>query len=86
LSEKRYKLRILHPNILAVAVEGDKGDWAAYIGVITGTRPETRWRRIYDSGNKLPKEAAEALFPSFAHLEWRQGSISKKEGENAATE
>jgi len=71
MGEKRHKFRLLHPNILAVAVEGDKGDWAAYIGVVTGVRPETRWRKIYESGNKLPQEVAVALFPTFAHLEWR---------------
>jgi len=72
MSEKRHKSKILHPNVLTVAVESNNGDWAAYIGVTPGRNPEIRWRRVYGGGVKLPQEVAEVLFPSFKHLEWRQ--------------
>lgn len=68
---KRHKSRILHPNVLTVAVEEDRGGWGAYIGVTPGRNPEIRWRRVYGGGIKLPQEVAEVLFPGFKHLEWR---------------
>ena len=43
------------------AVKGFDGDWAAYIGL-------SKWpdEEVAFSGDKLPEEAAVALFPGFA--------------------
>lgn len=71
MSVKGHQCRVLHPNILCVAVEDNTGGWAACIGIVIGGKPEIRWRKIYASGNKLPQEVAEVLFPSFKHLKWR---------------
>lgn len=71
VSEKRHKCRILHPNVLTVAVEDDSGGWGAYIGITPGENPKIRWRRVYGGRVKLLQKVAEVLFPDFKHLEWR---------------
>ena len=55
--------------IKVVATLGYSGDWAAYRGLSHEDDQE-----IAESGDKLSKEAAEALFPSFknAGLRYRK--------------
>ena len=80
IDEKRHLCILLHPNILCVAIEDImESNWAAYIGVVTGRRPKTRWRKIWSSGNMLPQKVAEAVFPGLKHLEWRSQEFTFKE-------
>lgn len=48
--------------IKVCAVRGHGDDWAAYLGL-------SKWpdEEVIASGDKLSEEAANALFPSFAH-------------------
>jgi len=69
LQKVRYRALDLH--VLAVAVEGAVGDWAAYIGSVEGNNHHNEYRKVRDRGSKLPKEVAELLFPDFKKLRWR---------------
>ena len=46
-----------------VAVTGHAGDWAAYRG-------QSYWgdERVAESGDKIAREAAEGLFPTFRNI------------------
>ena len=68
---KKTRWRSLGKNIIAVAEEGECGDWAAYIGVVEGKNYEKEWPDVRDNGSKLPREVAEVLFPDFNTLRWR---------------
>lgn len=62
----------LDMQVIAVAVEGGVGDWAAYIGAVKGDNHEREWEDVGRHGTKLPQGVAELLFPSFKHLIWRR--------------
>lgn len=68
---KKVRYRALNSHVLAVAVEGNHGDWSAYIGSVQGNKHEDEWQEVRDHGSKLPKEVAELLFPDFKNLRWR---------------
>ena len=72
MSERRTIYTVLAREVLAVAVEGAVGDWAAYIGAVPGEDHDEEWKRVGKTGAKLRQEVAEVLFPSFAHLKWRR--------------
>lgn len=61
----------LDRRVIAVAVEGAVGDWAAYIGAVEGESHEHEWREVKAHGTKLRREVAELLFPEFKGLNWR---------------
>ena len=64
---------VLDSRVIAVAVEGEIGDWTAYIGAVEGRRHDQEWRKVAEYGTKLPKKVAEALFPDFAEqFRWRE--------------
>jgi len=67
----RIEWRALDTHVLAVAVEGAVSDWAAYIGAVKGRDHGKEWKKVAETGTKLPKEIAEILFPGFKHLRWR---------------
>jgi hypothetical protein len=69
--EKRTHWTPLDRRVIAVAVEGAVGDWAAYIGAVEGNNYETEWQEVARNGSKLPKDVAEVLFPDFKDLAWR---------------
>lgn len=69
--EPRIRWRNLDIKVIAVAVEGEIGDWAAYIGAVPGDNHEREWKRVREHGSKLPKTVAEAMFPDFKDLKWR---------------
>jgi hypothetical protein len=51
-------------SVVAVAVRGDDGDWAAYVMPVPSHLPErTAADLAADDGAKLPEEAARGLFP-----------------------
>ena len=62
--------RLLAKDVLAVAKEGVVGDWAAYIGAVQHGCDEDM-EMIASLGEKLPRKVAEAIFPSWKSLEWR---------------
>ncbi len=49
-----------------VAVEGEVGDWACYVG----TRNQSD-KIVAAYGDKIGEEEARDLFPEFKHLRWR---------------
>jgi len=64
--------RALDQRVLAVAVEGAIGDWAAYIGAVPGDDHEEEASLIAKYGTKLAVELAELLFPGWKRLKYRQ--------------
>jgi len=73
--KRRFRVVVLNAEVLLVAIEGHCKDWAAYIalrsyiGAVAGNnhdRPD-----VLKHGNKLPQKVAEAIFPDFADLAWR---------------
>jgi hypothetical protein len=72
--EVRRKTRwiALDQKVIAVAVEGEVGDWTAYIGAVEGKDHNEEWRQVAKYGSKLPRKVAEAIFPDFAkEFVWR---------------
>lgn len=69
--KRRSRYMPLCKDVIAVAVEGTHGDWAAYVGAVAGLSHEREWKRVAESGCKLKREVAEVLFPDFKGLEWR---------------
>lgn len=68
---KKIRYRRLDSKVIAVAVEGSVGDWAAYIGAVPGINHDEEWITVKEDGTKLPKTVAEAMFPEFKTLTWR---------------
>lgn len=68
---KKLRWKALCKDVIAVAVEGNHGDWAAYIGSVPGKKHEDEWERVKTHGCKLKKNVAEVMFPDFKHFEWR---------------
>lgn len=68
---KRIRWVALDMRVIAVAVEGEVGDWAAYIGCVPGNNHESEVGGVALRGTKLPRRFAEVLFPDFTHLDWR---------------
>lgn len=58
-------------RVLAVAVEGEVGDWAAYVDAVEGEDHDREWQAVAKSGEKMSREVAELLFPDFKDLRWR---------------
>jgi hypothetical protein len=73
VQEKKKRVRYipLSMRVIAVAVEGEIGDWAAYIDAVEGHNHYLEFPRVAENGTKLPREVAEILFPDFKCLEWR---------------
>jgi len=63
--------KALSCQVIAVAVEGEVGDWAAYIGAVDGRDHEKEWPEVAKYGAKLDRRIAEILFPQFKKLKWR---------------
>jgi hypothetical protein len=68
---EKVEWRALDRRVLAVAVEGLANDWAAYIGAVPGRNHSREWRKVAETGTKLPRAVAEVLFPDFKDLRWR---------------
>jgi hypothetical protein len=62
---------ILDRQVLAVALEGAIGDWAAYIGSVQGDNFDEEWQKVAANGTKLRQEIAELMFPNWKTLDWR---------------
>lgn len=62
----------LDSKVLAVAVIGEFGDWAAYIGAVAGKNHDIEMVEVARSGSKLPLNVAKLLFPNHAkNYKWR---------------
>ena len=62
----------LDQHVLAVAVEGQVGDWAAYIGAVPGHCHRVEYESVRKSGAKLPYKIARVIFPYWdENLVWR---------------
>lgn len=63
----------LDSKVLAVAIIGDFKDWSAYIGAVPGINHDKEKFEVARTGNKLPFEIAQMLFPEHARtLKWRE--------------
>jgi len=62
---RKVDWKALDRRVIAVAVEGHQGDWAAYIGAVPGENHQEEWKEVEKHGSKLRRELAELLFPSF---------------------
>lgn len=69
--DKLVQWKPLAMRVIAVAVEGNIKDWAAYIDAVPGENHLQEWSRVQRGGAKLPAKVAKALFPSFKHLHYR---------------
>ena len=67
----RTEYRALDRRVLAIAVEGAVGDWAAYIGAVPGDNHEREYHLIMSNGTKLPENVAKLLFPGWVRMRWR---------------
>jgi hypothetical protein len=63
--------KALHRRVLVVAVEGDIGDWAAYIADVPGKSHATEAQKVAEEGEKVIKEIAQLLFP-WIELKYRE--------------
>ena len=67
-NKEREKLIISKTHLYNhfVAVEGEAGDWACYVG----TRNQSD-KTVAAYGDKINEAEARELFPEFKHLQWR---------------
>ena len=65
MREKRVRYVPLDTCVLAVAVEGEVKDWAAYVGATMGDSHEREFQDVARRGTKLPYGVARVLFPDF---------------------
>jgi hypothetical protein len=70
-TQKKADYTALSRRVLAVAIEGEVHDWAAYIDAVAGEDFSKEWMEVARHGSKLPKEVAEIYFPEFKSLRWR---------------
>jgi len=69
---KVIAIRVLDSKVIAVAVEGAVGDWAAYIGAVAGKNHETEVQEVAEKGSKLHRDLAKFLFKEeVGKLRWR---------------
>jgi len=59
-------------HVLAVAVEGEINDWAAYIDAVDGVSHEREAQRVIAGGMKLPVSVAGAIFPALDIKRYRE--------------
>ncbi len=70
---KKVRYAVLDTNVIAVAVQGEIGDWAAYIGAVEGENHEREYQKVADNGTKLSYKLARMLFPDFDNeFAWRE--------------
>lgn len=70
--KRRREYRILDTHVVVVATEGWNKDWAAYIGAVLGKDYETESKVVKEWGTKLRKKVAEAIFPHWKDLDYRE--------------
>ena len=72
MKQKRVRYEPLDMCVLAVAVEGEVEDWAAYVGAVKGDNHEREFQDVARHGTKLPYKIAKLLFPDFDRdFPWR---------------
>ena len=64
--KQKLVLAVQEYNNLYVAVEGEVGDWACYVG-----RTSDGIQKVKDYGDKISEAHARLLFPEFSKLRWR---------------
>lgn len=64
--------KALAVRVLAVAMEGEIGDWAAYIDAVPGREHKLELEEVMKSGMKLDKKVAAALFPKLDIKKYRE--------------
>lgn len=70
---KMIRYEALDVQVLAVAVQGEIGDWAGYIGAVEGNNHDREFNKVAEHGTKLPYKIARLLFPDFdLQFVWRR--------------
>lgn len=64
--------KALAAKVLAVAVEGDIHDWAAYIDAVPGKKHDDEAQLVAEEGVKLDRDVAAVLFPCLDMKKWRK--------------
>ena len=64
MESKVIARRALAMRVLAVAVEGNMGDWAAYIDSVPGNDHAAEEQSVAKRGSKLNETVAMSLFPA----------------------
>lgn len=62
----------LDREVLAVAVPGEVGDWAVYVGAVPGRNHGDEIQGVASEGSKLPVHLAKILFPQFDPEKYRR--------------
>jgi hypothetical protein len=62
----------LDREVLAVAVPGEVGDWAVYVGAVPGRNHGDEIQGVASEGSKLPLHLAKILFPQFDPEKYRR--------------
>lgn len=63
--------RALATRVLAVAVPGEIGDWAAYIDAVPGRDHSEEYKEVMHHGCKMDKRIAATLFDSLDPEKYR---------------
>jgi hypothetical protein len=63
--------RAIASRVLVVAVRGAIGDWAAYVGDVSGKNFSEESVEVAANGTKLDRKVAEFYFPEWKKLNWR---------------
>jgi hypothetical protein len=61
---------VLDRSILAVATARPAGGWGAYIGIVPGRDHSKEYQSVLNTGTKLKKSVAVALFPELAEKDY----------------
>lgn len=72
MKNKRTRYTALANGVIAAAKEGAVGDWAAYIMKTEGKNHYEESGEVLRHGTKLDRRIAEAIFPDFKDLRWRE--------------
>jgi hypothetical protein len=62
----------LDREVLAVAVPGEVGDWAVYVGAVPGKCHGDEIPKVASEGSKQPVHLAKILFPQFDPEKYRR--------------
>jgi len=70
MADFQPKIRVfaLASCVLVVATTRIEGTWCAYCDAVPGMRHDDEYQEVLNTGTKLPRGAAEALFPDFVKL------------------
>lgn len=57
--------KAMHQKVIVAAQTRIEGAWSAYCGPVPGMCHDDEYQLVLDTGDKMSKKVAEALFPEF---------------------